>query len=872
MHDFTSAERISAAAAAPVSTWHDCQSGEHFVQFYEDDAVLISGVSDYVIKGLSGGAAAVVVATADHVRALEARWAAAGIDLEQTRAQGLYVALDASATLNRFLHDGWPQRQAFQQVFEPVVAAAAKRGSEVIAFGEMVALLWKERRYGAAIQLEEFWNELAKKYRFSLFCAYPLSGDRLAPADALRKVCSAHSRAIPTEKYTRLPSAAERAAAICELQNRALVLEQELAERKRLELELARRDLELSDFLENAVHPMHSVGPDGTILWANRAELDMLGYSPEQYIGHSARDFYVDPQTFDSIWTRLATGETLRNVQARLRARGGEIRHVMISSNGLWKDGSFVHTRCFTRDITEQVHAEDARREGATMLQLAMEVGNIGVWTRDLNTNAIQCSPELERILGIERGGFPGSFDDFTALVHPFDRERLVDALQRAISSHGDFLVECRVRHASGTWHCLETRGRAHYDDAGRAERVYGVAIDVTERRRTEESLRKHAEAMQEADRRKDEFLALLAHELRNPLAPIRYALGTARKADRTPEEARRAEEIIDRQVTHMSRLLDDLLDVSRITRGTLELKKSRMDLAAIAATAIEAARPVLDSKHHTLSINLPGEPVRIEADPVRLAQVLSNLLINAGKYTDPGGRVELSATQSRDEVVLRVRDNGIGISAEMMPRLFTMFSQAEGALARSEGGLGIGLALARGLIDLHGGSITAHSSGMGLGSEFVIRLPATSPAPQADIAGPETTDVAGSPVRVLVADDNRDSATTCGAFLESCGHDVRIAFSGVDAVATAENFQPQVVILDIGMPQMDGYEVARRLRRQSWARNCLLIAVTGWGQERDKERASAAGFDHHLTKPIDPAMLEPLLSQAASERADATG
>jgi CheY-like chemotaxis protein len=388
------------------------------------------------------------------------------------------------------------------------------------------------------------------------------------------------------------------------------------------------------------------------------------------------------------------------------------------------------------------------------------------------------------------------------------------------------------------------------------------IARDISEHKRAEAALRESARAMREADQRKDEFLALLAHELRNPLAPIRYALSAARKAERTPEQIRRTEEIIERQVSHMSRLLDDLLDVSRITRGTLELKKSRTDLTTVLSAAIEAARPTLDTKQHAFSLHLPREPVLIEADPVRLAQVFSNLLINASKYTDAGGRIELSASCDQGEIVVSVRDSGIGISAEMMPRLFTMFSQAEGALARAEGGLGIGLALARGLVALHDGTIAAHSEGHNCGSEFVVRLPIDTNSVRRDEALSESITAIRAPLRVLVVDDNRDSATTCGTFLQLCGHHSQVAYSGPDALELAEGSHPDVILLDIGMPEMDGYEVARRVRETAWGQRTTLIAVTGWGQNRDRQRAVEAGFNHHLTKPVDPSAVESLLQQ----------
>ena len=378
--------------------------------------------------------------------------------------------------------------------------------------------------------------------------------------------------------------------------------------------------------------------------------------------------------------------------------------------------------------------------------------------------------------------------------------------------------------------------------------------------RASEEQLRRSEEALRDADQRKDEFLALLAHELRNPLAPIRYALAANRKADRTPEQRRWAEEIMERQVAHMSRLLDDLLDISRITRGTLELKKAPAELTSVLSAAIETARPLIDARHHALSLDFPREAMRLEADAVRLAQVFSNLLINAAKYTDPHGRIQLSARREGDEVIVSVRDTGIGISADMAPRLFTMFAQAAGVRDRTEGGLGVGLALVRGIVALHGGSVCAQSEGPGRGSEFVVRLPISEPAEETpDLAG--TADaVTGIGLRILVADDNQDAADTCAALLELSGHHVQTAYSGRQALELAESFQPHAVLLDIGLPDLSGYVLAKHIRESSWGRRALLVAVTGWGQSEDRRRAYEAGFDHHLAKPVDPEAIESAL------------
>jgi PAS domain S-box-containing protein len=391
------------------------------------------------------------------------------------------------------------------------------------------------------------------------------------------------------------------------------------------------------------------------------------------------------------------------------------------------------------------------------------------------------------------------------------------------------------------------------------------VARDISERKLAEQRLQESEEALREADRRKDEFLALLAHELRNPLAPIRYALAANKKSGRTLEQRRHTDEIIERQVNHMSRLLDDLLDISRITRGALELKRTRTELTSIVGAAIETARPILDAKQHTLVLDLPKQPLQLDADAVRLAQVFSNLLINAAKYTDPGGRIELRAWPDQRSVVVSVSDNGIGIAAEMLPRVFNMFFQSQAARARAEGGLGVGLSLVRGLLDLHGGTVEACSAGPGAGSEFIVRLPLAAPAPESRGAEAEVEGASADVgLKILVVDDNRDAADTCAMLLEASGHHVQTAYTGRQALDLARTFHPHALLLDIGLPDVDGYRLAQRFRATPWGRSAVLVAVTGWGQEQDRQRAVDAGFDEHLVKPISAATVESLLLSLA--------
>jgi CheY-like chemotaxis protein/two-component sensor histidine kinase len=383
--------------------------------------------------------------------------------------------------------------------------------------------------------------------------------------------------------------------------------------------------------------------------------------------------------------------------------------------------------------------------------------------------------------------------------------------------------------------------------------------VDITDR--------KHAEmALEQADRRKDEFLATLAHELRNPLAPIRNAVQILLFKESDDPELRWSRDVIDRQVQQMARLLDDLLDVSRISHNKLELRRELTNLSTVVQSAVETSRPLIDAGKHTLTVSLPREPVHVDADPVRLAQVFSNLLNNAAKYTERGGHLRIDAHRAGDHVVVSVKDDGIGISADTLPRIFDMFSQERGVLERSQGGLGIGLALVRGLVELHGGTVIAKSAGLDRGSEFVVSLPSfVPPAVEAPIRDGE--EAVGRRHRILVVDDGRDSADSLALLLAMKGHDVRTAYDGEQALEAARDDAPNVVLLDLGMPKLNGYDVCRVIREEPWGKDMIVIALTGWGQETDRRGTEEAGFDHHLVKPVDPDTLGEVLDSLAAQR-----
>ena len=428
--------------------------------------------------------------------------------------------------------------------------------------------------------------------------------------------------------------------------------------------------------------------------------------------------------------------------------------------------------------------------------------------------------------------------------------------MQYAIAHRQHVTNDIEIVRADGTVLFVQNDIEPLYDAHGAVCGCVSVCVDMTERKLAEDTLRA-------ADRVKDEFLATLSHELRNPLAPVRNALALLRHGTADSSVAERALAIMERQLNQLVRLTDDLLDVSRITRNRIELRRERTDVRAVVHSAVETAQPLIDAAGHVIGIELPEAPLWAYADFTRLAQAFANLLNNAVKYTDRGGRIGIAASVEDATIVLRVSDTGIGIAPDLLPRVFDMFMQLDYASDRSRGGLGIGLTLARRLIELHGGTIAAHSAGVGAGTTFEVRLPSAM-ALADTLRQPSASRAGGSPCRVLIAEDIPDAAEMMQLMVECWGHTVRVAADGVQAVEIARAFLPQIALLDIGMPRMDGYEAARHIRAALGSR-VTLVALTGWGQEDDQRRARDAGFDHHITKPADPNALEALITAAGS-------
>jgi PAS domain S-box-containing protein len=539
--------------------------------------------------------------------------------------------------------------------------------------------------------------------------------------------------------------------------------------------------------------------------------------------------------------------------QGRLRRPDGEVRWVEFTGRPVrTADGSTLRMHGTAADLTERKRAEEALRASEAEFRATFEGAGVGKAQAEPETGRlVRVNPKLCELLGYTANELLGM--TIRELTHPDERADS-DARFRALITGevGQYAVEKRYLRKSGEAVWVRVTATIVRAPDGRPVRASAIIEDVTARILAEAALK-------EADRKKDDFIALLAHELRNPLAPIRNGLHVIRLSEDRGMRAQ-VQQMMDRQLTHMVRLIDDLLDISRITRNKMELRRARVGLADVVGSAVETARPAIDEAGHELSVSLPARPVLLDADMTRLSQVFSNLLTNSAKYTPRGGKILLAADRTEDGIEVTVRDTGIGIPAASLPTIFDMFSQVDRSIERASGGLGIGLALVKGLVEMHGGTVTARIEGQGRGSAFVVTLPVPLEAPE---PAHMVNDGRSSPRRerrVLVVDDNRDGAESLAMMLKLLGSEIATAHDGLDAVEQAERFRPEVILMDIGMPRMNGLEATQRIREQSWGRPITIIALTGWGQDADRERAREAGCDGHLVKPVSLPDLEKIL------------
>jgi len=551
------------------------------------------------------------------------------------------------------------------------------------------------------------------------------------------------------------------------------------------------------------------------------------------------------------------TGVEVRDVELDLVCQGRVPRKMLYHARPLFdRQGQVRGSVGVCLDITARKQAEEALQQSEQRFARFMQHLPGLAWIKDMQGRYVFANDSAARVFRTPRAELYGKTDG--DIFPPETAAQFKENDRRALESGAGLSLIETLEHDDGVLRSSLVNKFTMMGSDSQTVLIGGIAIDITDRLQAEEALK-------EADRRKNEFLATLAHELRNPLAPIRNALHILRMPRVDAATVRRSREMMERQVHHLVRLVDDLLDVSRVMRGNIELRKERVELATVVARAVETAQPLIEAQGHELTVSLPPDSLPLDADPVRLAQVVGNLLTNSAKYTEANGKISLTAEREGTDAVLRVRDTGIGIAPDMLPHIFELFVQADHSSTKAQGGLGIGLTLVKNLVEMHHGSVEAHSAGLGRGSEFVIRLPLMPQEERQRVendngeAPHESARSLGH--RLLVVDDNRDAADSLAMLLRLQGHEVRVAYDGPAALEVLKGYRPALVFLDIGMPGMDGYELARRLRQQPGLENVRLAALTGWGQQEDRRRTAEAGFDHHLVKPVEPKALELLLA-----------
>lgn len=642
-----------------------------------------------------------------------------------------------------------------------------------------------------------------------------------------------------------------------------------------------------SGLFEHAACGLVVCETDGTIVQVNQTFCDWLGYRCEQLLAQQRIQtlFTVGSRFYHHThWAPLLQLQgSVSEVLIELKTRTGDTLPMLVNAVRRTSDGhSYDHLAFFVaterksyeqelvkarksveQSLTYLSKAQNELKENQNFLSVAIRSARMGMWTHNMVSNQIQFSKELQDLTGLTHSGLWQHPSHFYQLIHPEDVSAFRAAVHESINKHGEYEVEFRLQHASKQWILMEGRGHAIYSDAGQCLNVFGIFIDISERKKAEQALASANAQLAMTDRKKDEFLATLGHELRNPLAPIRNVLELMQRNSQQHPELNWYHDILNRHVSQVTHIVDDLLEVTRISQGRLELKKQIVDISETAQTAIESTRLFIEESQHTFEVALPDQPLMLDADPTRLTQIMVNLLTNAAKYTPPGGHITLRVYAVQDQAVICVKDTGIGIPSEKLSTIFNMFSQLTPALERAQGGLGIGLALVHGLVEMHEGVIEVRSPGVDQGSEFEVRLPRTLSHSLGETeTEPSRPHAETAPKRILIVDDNVDAAESLGFLLEFDGHSIECANCGEEAIKIADSFRPEIVLSDIGLPDINGYEVAKRLRSNDWATDVFMVAITGWGQKKDKLLAQEAGFNHHFTKPVDFSELKAVLRE----------
>jgi PAS domain S-box-containing protein len=626
---------------------------------------------------------------------------------------------------------------------------------------------------------------------------------------------------------------------------------------------IAEADAYLAAIVESSDDAIISKNLDGIITSWNPAAERMYGYTAQEAVGQPI--YLIIPEDRkredEEIIARLRRGEKIDHFETRRRVKDGRLLDVSVTISPIFNSqGNIVGASKVARDISERKRHEEEINSQRQWFEVTLASIGDAVIATDENLKLKYLNAVAEKLTGWTHSEVLGRpVDEVLNIVNEDTRLPVAHPLHEVIKTGATYgLANHTVLLArDGMEYSIEDAAAPIRLPDGRLIGTVLVFRDIGDRRVLEKDLNGKAQTLAEKDRRKDEFLAMLAHELRNPLAPISNAIHIARKKEVGQETKEYALDMASQQITHMVRLLDDLLDVSRITHGKISLHLECIDICSAIRHAIDTAEPLINARKHTLQVSVPSHPVWVMGDSTRLAQLFGNLLNNAAKYTMDGGMISLGVKEGKGEVIVCIKDNGIGIAPDQLPQIFDMFTQVDSSMERSYGGLGIGLTLVKSIAELHGGSVEATSEGEDRGTEFTVRLPVIQAAGESSGKKAETKNQYSPSYRALVVDDNEASAKTLGWMMESMGHKVELAYSAKEALAAAAEFKPEIILLDIGMPVMNGYELCKEMRRDAALKKAVFIAQTGWGQDRHLQRSKEAGFDFHLIKPISFEILQ---------------
>lgn len=818
--------------------------GDHVCLLYSECDEQFAAAVPFLQRGLARGDCCIYVASEQTVEQVASGLADRGVDVAgAVSTGGLRLVTEREA----YRRGGSFDPEAMVAFLGQSLAAALAAGfAGFRVIGEMSWALADRRDTARLLEYESLVNRSFANRRVVAICQY---NRRLFEPRVVQDVLRSHpivvvGRQVCENLYYEPPEltigddhhAGRVAWMIEQLQGQ----EYEARERQRIEDSLRQSEQRFARFMRHLPGLAWIKDAEGRYVFANDAAVAAFQVARDALYGKTDDEVFP-PETaaqFRANDRRALETEGGIQVVETLEHADGIVHHSLVNKFPIpGGPGEQVLTGGIAIDITEQQRLQREASNSERVYRAIGESIDYGVWVCDPEGRNVYASESFLRLVGLTQQEC--SNFGWGSVLHPEDAERTIAAWKECVRTRGVWDIEHRFRGVDGNYHPVLARGVPVRDDDGRIICWAGINLDISRIKQAEHALR-------DVDRRKDEFLAMLAHELRNPLAPLRSGLDLLTLGDGSPEVI----ELMERQMEQLVRLVDDLLDVSRIMRGRIELRRVPVELAQVIARAFETARPLIDAQRHQLTQSLPPRPVWLDADPVRLAQAVANLLNNAAKYTDPGGQIWLSAEVREGDVCISVRDSGIGIDSGLLPHVFELFTQAERTIDRSQGGLGIGLTVVRSLVEMHGGTVSASSAGRGQGAEFVVRLPTLSRAERTALVG-ECGASADQLRRVLIVDDNVAAARLLGLLLTKVGrHEVRLAHDGPAAIAVAGDFAPDIVLLDIGLPKVDGYEVARRLRGLPETSDSLLIALTGYGSEEDRCRALAAGFDEHLVKP----------------------